>query len=281
MIIKLCIATLAVISFSTNTYANDKELFSEQFHDCMSKSTGSSYSLSECIAAEHEIQDKYLNDSYKTLMNQISAEWKGKLLAAQRLWMQFRDANCELYQIGFEMGNIAPVMSADCELRMTVARAAEINNFANKNRATAENNADTNSSEPSNKDTHEYLASLLSEEDIYETVRSVYHTAMNFGIDGMFNLEKSCWNSANSGNEHSIAICAVQAFTGGMIDATFARTQMRGAMPDYEPQTIRRRVINKSVERGLTNERASDLIAVSVGSNIDLMLSGLMKAGMR
>ena len=43
---------------------------------------------------------------------------------AQRLWIQYRDANC-LY-CGLDEGTIARVGSGDCMLRMTQSRAIEL-----------------------------------------------------------------------------------------------------------------------------------------------------------
>ena len=43
---------------------------------------------------------------------------------AQRLWIQYRDANCPYYGLG--EGTIARVEAGDCMLRMTQSRAIEL-----------------------------------------------------------------------------------------------------------------------------------------------------------
>jgi hypothetical protein len=62
--------------------------------------------------------------AYKALQARIDAPQHQPLLAAQRLWLQYRDANCGFY--GVQDGSIQQVQAAECIRSMTAARAREL-----------------------------------------------------------------------------------------------------------------------------------------------------------
>ena len=82
----------------------------------------------ECITAEHARQDKRLNAGYKTLMAKLTPERKKQLQATQRLWLQFRDANCGFYADP-DGGSLARIAANQCHLDMTTRRAQEFENL--------------------------------------------------------------------------------------------------------------------------------------------------------
>lgn len=90
---------------------------------CLDKSGGVTVDMLECIGLEAERQDKQLNRNYKALMGDLSEARKkqlqaasGKRQAAQRLWTQYRDANCN-FCADPEGGSTATATSADCVLQ--------------------------------------------------------------------------------------------------------------------------------------------------------------------
>lgn len=95
------------------------------FANCMDKSGGVTSAMIDCIDAELKHQDAQLNKAYKRLQAAISSERKKQLLAAQRAWIKFRDANCGFY-FDPNGGSIARVNAADCMRTMTEKRAAEL-----------------------------------------------------------------------------------------------------------------------------------------------------------
>lgn len=99
--------------------------YSETFNSCMEDSDGSTLSTLECISAEHALQDQLLNDSYKALMSNLSAESQTMLRTAQRAWITLRDNNCQLHG---EMagGQMSTLFLEDCHLQMTTDRASEL-----------------------------------------------------------------------------------------------------------------------------------------------------------
>lgn len=78
----------------------------------------------ECVVQAGEKWDKQLNASYKDLIKR-SYPWQNEALKkAQRLWIQYRDANCSFYaETGGSMGQMD---SYECVRAMTKARTCEL-----------------------------------------------------------------------------------------------------------------------------------------------------------
>jgi uncharacterized protein YecT (DUF1311 family) len=121
---------IAILSsfISLNASAQDAQ-FTKQFSNCIKKSGGVTSEMLNCIAAETKIQDAQLNRNYKQIMASLSPARKKQLLTVQRLWIQYRDANCGFYADP-DGGTSSAVRSSDCFLRTTASRAQELQNFA-------------------------------------------------------------------------------------------------------------------------------------------------------
>lgn len=72
--------------------------------------------------------DRRLNAAYSALMGDQSPEQKTRLQAAQREWLQYRNANCDYYLNSG--GTIANVKFAECLRVMTAQRAIELETAA-------------------------------------------------------------------------------------------------------------------------------------------------------
>lgn len=127
MIKQFICALMVVLGFIQMAQADDRSL-SKQFTACMDKAGGVTASMVECTAAETKRQDVRLNKAYKNLMNTLSATRKKELQSTQRLWMKYRDANCNFYYDP-NGGSIVRVTSAGCFMDMTTERANELENF--------------------------------------------------------------------------------------------------------------------------------------------------------
>ena len=68
--------------------------------------------------------DQRLNQVYAALRKQIEPKQKEALLKAQRLWIQYRDANCRFHDSA--MGSIHLVNAAECLRMMTENRLLEL-----------------------------------------------------------------------------------------------------------------------------------------------------------
>jgi uncharacterized protein YecT (DUF1311 family) len=86
---------------------------------------GSTYDMVECLKAKTATWDARLNKAYQQALKQASSrEQASKLRVAQRLWLQFREANCQYYDAG--EGTIARIDAGECMRSMTEARAEEL-----------------------------------------------------------------------------------------------------------------------------------------------------------
>jgi uncharacterized protein YecT (DUF1311 family) len=120
---------VAILSLSISLSASAQDnLVTKQFSTCIKKSGGVTSAMLDCIAAETKIQDARLNSNYKQVMGSLSPVRKKQLLAAQRLWIQYRDANCGFYADP-DGGTSVAVSASDCFLRATASRAQELQNF--------------------------------------------------------------------------------------------------------------------------------------------------------
>lgn len=86
---------------------------------------GSTQQMVECMADATEKWDKRLIEAYReALADATSKQQREQLRKAQRLWVQFRDANCMYYALG--EGTISRLDSASCMFDMTKSRAVEL-----------------------------------------------------------------------------------------------------------------------------------------------------------
>src|SRR5262245_41798912 len=124
---KVIVISLSVF-WSSQLLAMTDEDLSKEYSVCIDKSEEGgtrTASLFECIGKELDRQDARLNNNYKGLMSKLSRDRKKVLVKAQRAWMKFRDANCDLY-FDPDGGSAARLSSRHCLLEATVDRAKEL-----------------------------------------------------------------------------------------------------------------------------------------------------------
>jgi uncharacterized protein YecT (DUF1311 family) len=78
----------------------------------------------ECLKAKTAQWDKRMNVAYQQALKDAGNAQREPLRAAQRLWIQYRDANCLYYGMG--EGTIARLDAGECMRSMTEARAKEL-----------------------------------------------------------------------------------------------------------------------------------------------------------
>ena len=109
------IATAALLGAAVSAFADDAE------QSC----DGSTYEIVDCQKGKLAVLDKRLNAAYQQALKQaVSDKQREQLRKAQRLWVQYRDANCEYYELG--EGTIARVYGGSCMLDLTRTRAEEL-----------------------------------------------------------------------------------------------------------------------------------------------------------
>lgn len=83
----------------------------------------STYDIYSCEAAKLKVEDARLNANYKSLMAKLDIIGKGKLKAAQRAWITFKDADCTYQADEMRDGSFAKVLLVSCLSSMTKERA--------------------------------------------------------------------------------------------------------------------------------------------------------------
>jgi uncharacterized protein YecT (DUF1311 family) len=85
---------------------------------------GNTFQIVECLKAATAQWDKRMTIAYQKAMKDAGDKQREQLRSAQRLWIQYRDANCLYYGLG--EGTIARVEAGECMRNMTKARAEEL-----------------------------------------------------------------------------------------------------------------------------------------------------------
>lgn len=88
------------------------------------------YGMMECERRETALWDQRLNAAYsqmrERLLEREATARRDALLAAQRLWLQYRDAECGQRGLAFEGGTMMGVVHNSCFNAFTAQRALEL-----------------------------------------------------------------------------------------------------------------------------------------------------------
>lgn len=82
--------------------------------------------MANCFSAALEKSDAGLNKLYQRVQTVVDGDELTKLKAAQRLWMQFRDANCDAEYELYGGGTAGPVAKLACLEAVTRHRTEEL-----------------------------------------------------------------------------------------------------------------------------------------------------------
>jgi uncharacterized protein YecT (DUF1311 family) len=116
--LKLSIAAAAMVALASAAYAGDQ---GEPEQSC----DGNTFQMVECLKARTAQWDKRMTTTaYQQAMKDAGDRQRKQLRSAQRLWIQYRDANCLYYGLG--EGTIAPIDAGECVRNMTKARPEEL-----------------------------------------------------------------------------------------------------------------------------------------------------------
>jgi uncharacterized protein YecT (DUF1311 family) len=118
-VIRICVVSALALMAALPAGA---EMFGPGFQPCGDQL--STPAVVECVQAKTNAADQRLNAAYKALQARVDAAQRQPLLLAQRVWVQYRDANCGFY--GTHDGSIRQVQAAECMRSMTDDRAHEL-----------------------------------------------------------------------------------------------------------------------------------------------------------
>jgi uncharacterized protein YecT (DUF1311 family) len=85
---------------------------------------GSTFEMVDCLKVRTAQWDKRMTAAYQQALKDAVPQQREQLRAAQRLRIQYRDANCLYYGLG--EGTIARIDAGECMRSMTEARAREL-----------------------------------------------------------------------------------------------------------------------------------------------------------
>ena len=117
MMLRFAICAAAMLALSSIAHAGDQG-------DAEQSCDGNTFQMVECLKAKTAQWDKRLNIAYQKAVQDAGPAQRDQLRAAQRLWVQYRDANCLYYGMG--EGTIARLDAGECMRSMTEARAKEL-----------------------------------------------------------------------------------------------------------------------------------------------------------
>jgi uncharacterized protein YecT (DUF1311 family) len=117
IMLRMAIGLTAVLALVSVAHAGDQG-------DPEQSCDGNTYQMVECLKGKTAQWDKRLNIAYQKAVQDAQPAQRDQLRAAQRLWVQYRDANCLYYGVG--EGTIARLDAGECMRSMTEARAKEL-----------------------------------------------------------------------------------------------------------------------------------------------------------
>ena len=82
--------------------------------------------LDQAAGAKFRAADKALNLAYDKLLDKISSAGQKGLIGAQRIWIRFRDEECDFETMGSLGGSVHSMAVTVCRTRLTRARIADI-----------------------------------------------------------------------------------------------------------------------------------------------------------
>ncbi len=91
---------------------------------------GSTYEIVACLKVKTAQWDKRMTIAYQEALKDAQPKQREQLRVAQRLWIQYRDANCLYYGLG--EGTIARIEAGYCMMDLTKTRAQELESKTEK-----------------------------------------------------------------------------------------------------------------------------------------------------
>ncbi|MDS9467792.1 lysozyme inhibitor LprI family protein [Paracoccus sp. MBLB3053] len=98
---------------------------------CQGREGETTVAIGQCVMAETKAWDALLNREYKETRDQFARipALGDKLKAAQRGWIEMRDADCDIAYDRYEGGSMRSISAASCQMEHTARRALELRNM--------------------------------------------------------------------------------------------------------------------------------------------------------
>ena len=113
------VVVAGVLAGMAPAHAADDARYSAEYRTC---AKGSTVDIEQCVGRLTKAWDQRLNAAYQKIIKGNRNAYKMRI--AQRLWVQFRNANCRYYGAG--EGTIRRLEFAECMRSATAHRALEL-----------------------------------------------------------------------------------------------------------------------------------------------------------
>jgi len=94
----------------------------------------STIEVNRCAQQEFDTQDRALNEAYQKVLSQLNTDYRQatreRLIIAQRLWIQFRDADCAAQESVYRGGTVHTAVLIECLRDHTAQRIKDLNPLA-------------------------------------------------------------------------------------------------------------------------------------------------------
>lgn len=97
--------------------------------DCTDLTDLPQQEINICLAQEHAFWDRLLNDAYQRVIGLRDPEAEERLRIAQRAWITYRDATCEMEADRMRGGSGEAMLRFGCLARLTERRARDLETY--------------------------------------------------------------------------------------------------------------------------------------------------------
>lgn len=97
------------------------EMYGPEYQECSANST---VEIVNCVSVRTKNWEDRLTVEYETALARVDQAHREPLRSAQRLWLEYREANCRFYYS--REGSIRQIESAECLRWMTEARVLKL-----------------------------------------------------------------------------------------------------------------------------------------------------------
>ncbi|HUB33422.1 MAG TPA: lysozyme inhibitor LprI family protein [Bryobacteraceae bacterium] len=119
-----CLILLLAVGLRTDVARGQTPPAANRSEACQDASTTAA--MRSCENTRYEAADRRLNEVYSRLMGSLGKSRQEKLQAAQRAWLQFRDANAAFLSSSAEGGTLEPLIRITALADITEARITEL-----------------------------------------------------------------------------------------------------------------------------------------------------------
>ncbi|QXT38813.1 lysozyme inhibitor LprI family protein [Gymnodinialimonas ceratoperidinii] len=102
---------------------------SAQDWDCEALESLPQQGINQCLAEQHAFWDRILNNAYQQVIAERDGEDEERLRVAQRAWMTYRDATCDMEADAMRGGSGEAMLHWGCMARLTERRARDLETY--------------------------------------------------------------------------------------------------------------------------------------------------------